>query len=132
MASSWWKLEHPTLVEVKYKVVELEKDSAADLDDESIKAIPGLESNPGFRAVCAKLRLQRAMLQSKLDNTHHKDIREVDFLQAGLYWSKWLENFVQAEVKKQELFDTKPRSAFDIEEREFERIAASLEVVGRE
>lgn len=132
MASKWWQLEHPNLVEVQYKVVELEPGVAADLDEESVKAIPALEHNPGFKAVCAKLKLQRAILQSKLDNTHHKDIREVDFLQSGLYWTKWLETFLKSEIGRQELIYAKPRSAFDIEEREFERMSASLEVVGRE
>ena len=111
----WWALEHPDLV--KYKVVELAVDATADLDDESIRAITTLEHHPGFKALMAKFKLQRGLLEAKLKGGKFKDLREIDNIQNGLYWAGWLERTVAAEVFKQENAPRKARDAYELSDK---------------
>jgi hypothetical protein len=82
------------MVKPEYKVVVLTDRPVPMVEDE--ESIRALATHPGFVALCNRLKLQRAALQTMLDTKKHPDIRAVDDIQAGL---KWL-GFLQSEVDK--------------------------------
>jgi len=84
-----------------YKIVEVEKPRTQyRWDDNTRNAVSTLTSHPGFVALCDKLNLIRSQLKTKCYASVHKDLREVDYLQAGIFWSGWLqEQISQATLK---------------------------------
>lgn len=110
------------------KIVEVEKPRAvAELDKSSRDAVTTLGGHPGFQYLLAKLKYQRSALETQLKYNRHDDIRQVDFLQSGIYWAKWLETQLSTEVLKQ-----KPTVVTDVTQQEFEalREKAPIELVG--
>lgn len=88
---------------IQYKIVEVEvpRTPLQGVDSEEMRAsIATLPSHPGFQYLIKKLALQHAQLRSKMDFERHTDLREVDFLQSGLYWSAWLDNEVKRTTVK--------------------------------
>jgi hypothetical protein len=81
----------PTTQEVKYQVIEVEKPRPI-LDPEFKNAIPSLQGNPGFIYLLNKLRLEHAKLEKYLKENRHADLRSVDFVQSGLFWTSWLQD----------------------------------------
>lgn len=65
-------------------------------DEETKASVRTLDHHPGFLAVVDKVNLQKAMLVAQLTNTFHKDLRQVDYLQAGVFWLGLLERLVQS------------------------------------
>lgn len=115
----------------EYQVIELEGPIAeTEWDDETSAAVAALESNVGFLALCGRLKIQRGLLDTMLRKKRHEDIRSVDTLQSGIYWSGWLEKTVEAEVLKRSRRNTKPRQAYDLEETEFKKMREALSLVG--
>src|SRR5574337_295318 len=55
------------------------------------ESIRSLKHNPGFQYLLNKLSLQREFMRKTLEEEAHVDIRKVDRLQNGIYWSNWLE-----------------------------------------
>lgn len=75
----------------QYKIVELsEPRLSSQRDKELQESIATLAAHPGFQAVLNRLSLQTAQLKAKLAYERHTDMRAIDFLQAGIYWSNWL------------------------------------------
>jgi hypothetical protein len=64
--------------------------------DEIRASAATLNSHPGFLAIMDKIELQRSLLGAQLTNTFHKDLRQVDYLQAGVYWLGILQRLVQS------------------------------------
>lgn len=115
----------------EYQVVELEGPiTDTEWDEETSSAVAALESNVGFLALCGKLKVQRGLLDTMLRKKRHEDIRSVDTLQSGIYWSGWLEKTVEAEVLKHTRRTTKPRVAYDLEETQFKKMREALQLVG--
>lgn len=64
------------------------------LTPEVKESIRSLKHNPGFQYLLNKLSLQREFMRKTLEEEAHVDIRKVDRLQNGIYWSNWLERQV--------------------------------------
>src|SRR5258708_12879865 len=81
---------------VEYKIVEVEKPRTQFRWDQNTKdAVSTLSAHPGFIALTDKLSLINAQLKTKCFSSVHKKLREVDFLQAGIFWSNWLRDQVE-------------------------------------
>lgn len=61
------------------------------LTPEIRESIGNLKHIPGFQYLLQELALQRAYLSKKLESEPHEDLRIVDRLQNGIYWTNWLE-----------------------------------------
>ncbi len=86
---------------VIYKIVEVAKPRPFYRWDQNTKdSIGTLSSHPGFVALTERLALTKAQLESTLKQTMHKDLRQVDFLQSGLFWSQWLQEQVEKSTTK--------------------------------
>lgn len=111
----------------RYFVVEVEKGVpvANSKDDE---AIASLKHHPGFVALANRLRLKKAALKSQLEATRHKDIRDVDFLQSGIAWLRYVESEVDTAIGS--IRNKGSRPASDDEVKWFEEIRHSIEGVG--
>lgn len=115
---------------VVYKIVEVEspRTPLQGGDSEEMRgSIATLSSHPGFQYLQKKLALQHAALRSKLDFERHTSLAEVDFLQAGLFWSAWLDN----EIKRTTVKYTAQRvDPMDEELQAFREIDTQIERVG--
>ena len=82
-------------IEVVYKIIEIKAPRTRIQWDKSTRdAIIALQSHPGLIALIDRLALQRAQLEAQLSHSFHKDLREVDILQAGIYWCNWLQDTI--------------------------------------
>jgi hypothetical protein len=120
----------PEVVEkIVYRVVEL-PESRTHLkggEKETREMIATLSSNPAFTALTQRLGTMNAALRSRLVGEHHADMRAVDFLQAGVYWSNWLQMEVQrATIKMPE----RSADAMQDELEAFQAIDSAIERVG--
>jgi hypothetical protein len=116
--------EGPTDPPVVYKVVELPNPRPMFSEKESREALVTLSAHPGFTVLTQRLAAQNALLRSKLVSEHHKDMRSVDFLQAGVYWSNWLTQELTRVTTKQEVLY---KDAMDEELEAFRAIDATIE-----
>lgn len=111
-----------------YQVLELEK-PAPRLTPEDSQNIASLANHPGFTALLSRLRLQRAVLESTSRAALIADnvplAREAA---VGVNWIAWLDKQVQQQANR---IQVQPRVAFELEQREFERMAAALDLIGR-
>jgi hypothetical protein len=82
--------------QIEYQVVEIERPKP--LDEGARESVLSLQHHPGFQYLIGKLKLQRASLDSILKRNRHDDMRTVDFLQSGIAWMSYLEEFVNKEV----------------------------------
>jgi hypothetical protein len=114
---------------VKYKIIEVPPHrTQTRWDDDTKAAVSTLSSHPGFVALMDRMFLQRALIEQKLTREFHKDMREVDVLQAGLYWLTWLQDQVQ---KATVIGSSKrTRSAEDEEIEAFGEVDAHIERIG--
>lgn len=93
-------------------------------DEESIRA---LAHHPGFVALMNRLKLQRGVLKTRLENQVFDDIRQCYHLQNGLKWLDYLNSEVNKVVlKKQEAQATRARPD---EQAEFNKVFALFESV---
>jgi len=111
-------------------LVEVEKggklpELTADLK-ESLKA---LQYNTGHNYLLQRLKYHKALLQKNLNEGLQLDEVQLRYLQAGLYWVGWLENEIKTLTQAP---SSTPRPAAPIEQEEFERLQAHLELVGKE
>src|ERR1700678_3720627 len=106
----------------KYKVVELEAPrSLTEGNAEIAQSIQTLAGHPGFNHLTNKLSYQSAALKSQLCGSRHQDLREVYFLQAGIYWSNWLKMELQRATVK---VVGSPKDAFEEEMAAFKELDA--------
>jgi hypothetical protein len=123
----------PQIVEVDkvvYQVVALKEPRTKEWDKETRDAVATLPAHPGFLAIVNRLATQKQMVQTKLSSGFHKELREVDYLQAGIFWL----DYVQEQVNKatQVKLTARPTEAYDEELEAFKQIDAQLERVGME
>ena len=112
----------------EYRVVELST-PRANAPNQAVEAdaIATLASHPGFVALQRRLGLFNQSLRTKLISERHTDLASVNFLQAGVYWSGWLDE----ELKRATTKFTQPHhKVFDEELEAFKALDAQLERVG--
>jgi hypothetical protein len=93
---NWFtKLFQPEVI-VKYRIVELPeiRTHLKGGDKEIREVISTLSSHAGFIYLTDRLNRMNAAIDSKLKSERHADMRAVDFLQAGIYWTQWLQGEV--------------------------------------
>lgn len=113
----------------EYVVLEVAQASPGhELDKETQAAIASLAGNPGFEALMEKLKLQRAMLESRLRTDHFKRLEDVFSLQAGIFWLDWLRRQVAQETNRVE--PEPMRRPFEIEESELLKVQQALTLIG--
>lgn len=88
----------PQVIEVEkvvYKVVEVKGPRIVQAWDKETKAaVATLQTHPGHIAVMDRLALQRQLLESKLTREYRKELREVDFLQSGVFWLGYVQELI--------------------------------------
>lgn len=65
-------------------------------DREQRETVSTLSAHPGFVLLTDRLALQGSALKTKLNADRHPGIRDVEFLQSGIFWCAWLQNQVAA------------------------------------
>jgi len=108
-------------------VLEVEQRPPVVLDDAVRESVRALAWHPGFQYLRDKLRLQRAVLEAQLHGARQESLREVEFLQSGVYWIAWLESQIRREVG---IPARAPAKVTDEEEELIEAVRASIESVG--
>ena len=73
-------------------VIEPKSTKRTALTPEIRESIRSLFYNPGFMYLMNELAFARAFLRDQLEDNDHGSLREVDRLQIGLQWSKWIED----------------------------------------
>lgn len=113
---------------IQYKIVEVKERKNIEWDKNTRDAVATLPSHPGFIALIDKLALQRQLLQSKNNTQVKKDLREADWIQAGIHWLGWMQEFVDKSTQLR----TQPRQmdAYEEELAAFKEIDAQIERVG--
>lgn len=109
----------------KFKILELPDSLPLVPDDKAL--VSSLKDHPGFRYLTTDLRLKRVALEENLKHGRHKDLSEVQFLQAGIFWARWLEHYVEvlSKAPKPPLRDTTPE-----EETQLKEILSNYVIVG--
>lgn len=111
-----------------YQVLEIEK-PAPRLTAEDSQNIASLAEHPGFTALLNRLRLQRTVLESVLRaQAAAGEALAAQEAAVGINWINWLDKQVQQQANRMQAI---PRMAFELEQREFERMALALDLVGR-
>lgn len=122
-----WNKVFGHIPEPKYKIIELtRKDTEPVLNDELRASIASLKYHPGFEYLLARARAVKAYLKRQLEEGRHDDMRQVHYLQAGIYWA----NFWEREMLTKSQPVKPPAEPSDIEREAFEAAKAALEVVG--
>jgi len=114
---------------VVYKIVEIKAPRPTFRWDENTQdAVSTLTAHPGFIALTERLAITKAQLESKNNTQWKKDLREADFIQAGIYWSGWLlEQVSKATLKGS---SRKYIDPLQEEQEAFEKLNAQIERVG--
>ena len=116
-------------VATNYKVVPLERPTTEPvLNDELRASIASLRSHPGFEYLTSRARAVKAYLQRQLETGRHENMRDVQYLQAGIYWAEFWER--EAQAKSQPI--KPPVDPTEFERQAFETARAGLEAVGVE
>lgn len=85
----WLKVEP----EVIYKVVEVKAPRMSqNWDKDTRDAVSTLQAHPGWVAIQDRLSLQKQMLGNKLAHEFHKDLRAIDYIQAGVFWLGYIQD----------------------------------------
>jgi hypothetical protein len=114
-----------------FKIVELERvPNVPELNNTNAAAVAALRDHPGFQYLLAKLRLQKALLQTTLSTKRQASLRDVEFLQSGIVWCGWLEDQVSKAVGIQNRPQARPARVPEIEA--FEQLQRLIDVVGVE
>jgi hypothetical protein len=123
----------PTIVEVDkvvYKVIEVKTPRTAQKWTKEVKdAVATLPSHPGFIAIQDRIALQKQMLEHKCSAEFHKDLRESDFLQAGVFWLAYLQRLIEEATQ---LPRAVPVDAYEEEMEAFRQIDSTIERIGME
>jgi hypothetical protein len=110
--------------QIEYRIIEIPQGRThRGWDEETKRSVTTLLSHPGFVALTDRINFQKALLEQQLKAKFHKDLREADYLQAGILWLGYLEYLV-----KQSLDSPQPkyRTPDDEELEEFEKINAQI------
>jgi hypothetical protein len=115
-------------VETKYKIVEVPAPrTQAGWDKDMRETIGTLSAHPGFVALISRLGLQASLLRAKLLNDRHPSLKDVEFLQSGIFWCSWLQQQVQTATTRtiQSQVDARVE-----DEQAFRELQATIEKVG--
>lgn len=93
------------------------------------EALIALGAHPGFRYLTNKLRFEHAAIESRLKKQHHENLREVDFLQVGLFWTGWLQRQIDKELRRKE--NQSYRISTEAELSAFNEVSKAIEQVGK-
>ena len=111
-----------------YKIVEVEKPrDLSKVDPEAKKTITSLAAHPGFVFLVAKLKTQGYLLETQLKNNRQDSLRDVEFLQSGIYWTNWLKQQVDKEVYG--VKESNVQEASKTEQDAFEELQSALEMI---
>lgn len=126
-----FKFLEPKVVYVdRYKVVEVKAPRTAQTWTKEVKdAIGTLPSHPGFIALMDRLSLQRDMLKTRCATEYHKEQRETDYLQAGVFWLGYLQDMINQATK---LARSAPVDAMQEELEAFKQLDSQIERIGTE
>ena len=109
----------------KYKVIEVKAPRITQGWTKEIKeAVGTLSSHPGFIAITDRLSLQRELLKTRCATEFHKEQRETDYLQSGVFWLGYIQDLV---AKATKLAPSAPVDAMDEELEAFKQIDATIE-----
>jgi hypothetical protein len=108
-----------------YYAVPVDNPKEYQLTDELRGSIAALAHNPGFQYLLNRAKVVKAYLQRQLAEGKHESMRDVQYLQAGIYWA----DFWQKELSKNSQ-PVKPPEAVSSDTEAFEAAKAALEVVG--
>lgn len=109
----------------RWAIVEVEKGVRVTEDDDRL--IATLQEHPGMTALLNRFRLKRAVLEAQL-RSRQKDIRDADFLVAGIYWLGFAESEISQATHRVSAKST-PRFA-DLETQEFEKARTAIQSIG--
>jgi hypothetical protein len=115
---------------VEVRVVEVVSPRVVADSKEIQDSIRTLVYHPGFTHLLSKLKWQKSILEAKLREGFHSSLREVDVLQAGIYWAGWLEAELQREVNRLQKHTLLEPHKEEITA--FEEIHSALQIVGAE
>lgn len=114
---------------VIYKIVEVKAPRPSfRWDKHTQDAVSTLVAHPGFVALIERLGITKAQLETKNNTQWKKDLREADFLQAGIFWCNWLKE----QVDKATFKGSQPTYVDPLAEEQaaFEILDAQIERVG--
>lgn len=111
----------------KFTIVEIERPRQMDKPPDDV--LITLQHHPGFTYLTERLRTQRFALEAALKRGKHATLRDVDILQAGIYWAGWLETQIQSALKLTQALEI-PKPAFQEEQDAFNEIHNALQLVG--
>jgi hypothetical protein len=125
----WFKKPKPQVIEkIIYKVVEVKTPRMSGPWTKDTKAaVATLPSHPGFVALQERVDLQRQMLMHKCSTEFHKDLRESDYLQAGVFWLGYLQRLLDEATQMPRRVEV---DAYEEEMEAFRKLDAQLERIG--
>jgi hypothetical protein len=109
----------PLLLEVERPVPVVERSDEA--------AIAALQVHPGMTALLNRFKLQRAVLQAKLNTDKFKDVTDVHSIQSGISWLGFVERQVREATNNIETRKVRV-STFD-ENEQFDKVLSSIESI---
>lgn len=112
------------------KVIEVEVPRKAPLFSKEIKeSLAALPGHPGFEYLLNRLKFEQAVLATKLKNERHESMRDVEFLQSGIFWTNWLRGQLDKVVFRPEprAFDALPDETVLLDE--LPPLPESIEVI---
>ncbi len=119
-----WRRQEPLIVEVSTPR------RLAEPDEAEREAIISLQAHPGFQFLLQKLAFQRHLLESVLLTQRQENLKDVEFLQSGINWLRWLQGQIEAEIKFKKRRVLQPPSVS--EKAALEQVMDQFEVVGRD
>jgi hypothetical protein len=114
--------------QIVYKVVEVKAPRKSQAWTKETKdAIGTLAHHPGFIALVERLDLQRQLLKEKCATQFHKDLMELAFNQAGVFWLGFMQDTIS---KATQVGPRTPVDPFEEELEGFKQLDAQIERVG--
>ena len=112
-------------------IVEVQAPRKLDKPDEAMRdAILSLQAHPGFQYLLAKLRYQRHLLETALLTQRQENLADVEFIQSGINWLRWLQDQLEVETKLKTRQAVQQPTA--IEEATLKQVMDQFEVVGQD
>ena len=112
-----------------YKVVEIPLPRPSiEASHDLLESVRTLAAHPGFTYLLNKLKVQRAALETTLVSSRHASLRDVEFIQSGIFWTGWLQSQLELAVLRLRPGATRPAS--DEEVVAFQEALRTIETVG--
>lgn len=108
-------------------ILEIDKRPPLPNTADVVAATSALVEAPGMKFLLAKLDLDRAKLIQTLAESRHQDLREVQYLQAGVYWCGWLQRQLSYYLRLQE---DRARAITPEEDTLHKAMTSTLELIG--